>query len=468
MEDKYVPIQKFLKEAEAYLDKKPGVRYVRESYIESEGKFIMLDFVIVQNDEILAVFEFKAGATEIKPRDFYEATPPLNMSFKYLVISTGSQHKVLDRYSDEVAEYHSSKSLLDSLFELLPAAKRKQEIENIAATIEHVVLNFLHSSEIKPHPLEALKTKLANHFSKEKIQKHLRYNSDGQFFHFTGDLRDLETFENTFFRLLTEEVKTDEFIYRYTTLDTVFSTIKYTSIRLNGIVGMNDTSEVGYVESYLDNGFVPMDNITDVEQINNRFIFCSSVLRDDLMQWRLYGDDCKGACLKFRVKKSSLLSGLQLRKISYGIEKDGKNYHPELVLVAEIIKAVKELHKQSVQFRALGIWKHFFKSFEYSPEKEVRLLLIRTNTESIKGERLVDEQPHSIKKDWCLTTSHQIINPFVTIALDDDAIPFELKEIMLGPKCPEIIANKKQFTQLLRERNLDNVTTEISRIKNYR
>lgn len=468
MEDKYIPIQNFIKEVKAYLTNQKNVRFIEQSYLETDGKYKIIDSAIIRNNETLAIFEFKAGAKSIKPQDFYETLPPLNVSFKFLIISTGTYHKVLDRYSNEATEYTTTKSLLDYILNIPPTKETNELIESIAETIEKEVLAFLENFNLENHPLNKLKTKLANHFSKEKLQKHLRYNKDGQFFHLSADIRDLKNFENTFFRLLTEELKADEFIYRYTSLDTVFSTVKHTSVRLNGIVGMNDISEVGYVEGYLDDGFVPLENDDDVEQINNRFILCSSILNDDLMQWRLYSDDCKGACLKFKVKKSNVLSGLQLRKISYGIEQNGRNYHPELELISKMTKAVKDINKQSIQFRALSIWKHFFKSFEYRPEQEVRLLLILSRNKSIKGEKLVDEQPHSFNKDWCLTTSHQIVNPFVTISLDDNALPIELTEIILGPKCPEMIANKKQFEQLLREKSMNNVLTSFSRIKNYR
>jgi len=467
MEEKYIPIQTFIKEVKTYLTNHKNVKFIEESYVETDGKFKIIDSAIVRNNETLAIFEFKAGAKEIKPQDFYEALPPLNISFKFLVLSTGTYHGVLDRYSDEVSEFKTTKSLLDFLFNIPATKETSEQIESIAETIEKVVLDYLENFNIENHPLNKLKTKLANHFSKEKIQKNIRYNKDGQFFHLSADIRDLKNFENTFFRLLTEEMKANEFIYRYTTLDTVFSTVKFASVRLNGIVGMNDISEVGYVESYLDNGFIPMKNDEEVEQINNRFILCSSILSDDLMQWRLYGDDCKGACLKFKVKKTSLLSGLQLRKISYGIERNGENYHPELELISKIINTVKEDNKQSIQFRALGIWKHFFKSFEYKPEQEVRLLLILSKNKSIKGEQIA-EQPHLLSKDWCLTTSHQIVNPFVTISLTDTSLPCELTEVILGPKCPEVITNKKQFEQLLREKNFKSVETKFSKIKNYR
>ena len=57
---------------------------------------------------------------------------------------------------------------------------------------------------------------------------------------------------------------------------------------------------------------------------------------DDLMQWRLYGDDAKGACIKF-VTKATLKTSQRfyLGKVKYANE---QNHHPELLFIKEIIK----------------------------------------------------------------------------------------------------------------------------------
>ncbi|WP_320112058.1 DUF2971 domain-containing protein [Draconibacterium orientale] len=468
MESNFKQIKTFIQEVENYLIEYNDTKFIQETYVEYEGKIRTIDSSIVRNNEVLAIFEYKTETKKIKPQYFSEAVPTLNFSFRFLVISTGRYHKVLDRYSGEVNTYESTKELLDAILKRLAPNEISKIKSQISETIEKVIFDYLEDFKINNHPLNKLKPKIKNHFSKEKIKKNLLYNNDGQFFHLSKDIRNLSNFENQFFKLLIEELKPNEYIYRYTTLDTVFSTIKYASVRLNGIVGMNDISEVGYVQSYFDNGFIPMESDEDINEVNNRFILCSSTLNDDLMQWRLYGDDCKGACLKFKVNQRNALSGLQLRKINYGIERDGKNYHPELELISLIIKSVKDLNKQSIQFRALGIWKHFFKSYEYKPEKEVRLLLIRSKNNSIKGEQQILNQPHNLKKDWDLTTSHRIANPYVTISLSDILLPIELTEVVFGAKCPEVLTNMKQFQQLLKEKNLTAVTTSLSKIINYR
>ena len=118
-------------------------------------------------------------------------------------------------------------------------------------------------------------------------------------------------------------------------------------------------------------------------------------------------------------------------------------------------------------------WRHFFKPFDYTVEAEVRLLFV-----------LHDED---VKKGWLLTSSHSILNPYVEFKLNDDGLPVQLTEIVLGPKCPEKEINQKQFEQIIRELrrkkkkktinnkeqegdeyNIPKLSVSISKIKNYR
>ncbi len=109
MKDKYLPIQTFFKEVEEYLKDVKNTTFEKETYIEVGNKFHIIDSTLKRNKETLAIFEFKAGATEIKAQDFYQAIPPINISYKFLVVSTGSFHKVLNRYSDVVKEFKTTK-----------------------------------------------------------------------------------------------------------------------------------------------------------------------------------------------------------------------------------------------------------------------------------------------------------------------------------------------------------------------
>lgn len=427
-----------------------------------------IDFAILRNNEFLAIFEFKEKIDDSELQFFYQNKITVNLSYKYLIFTNGISHKVLDRYSEEIKLFDSAKLLFEHIIRSLTKEEITRLKNEIAKTINNAVVCFFENFEIEEHKILNLKQDLLNCFSIVKILNNIQFNEDGQFFHFSNDIRELNNYENNFFKILIEKLDTNDFIYRYSNLNTVYDVLKNNSIRLNGIVGMNDISEVGYVDEFLNSNFKPFANKKVVERINNRFIFCSSILKDNLMQWRLYADDCKGACIKFKVKDANEIPGIQLGKINYGINVDGENSHPELELISSIIQAVRNENRQSIQFRAFSIWKHFFKSFEYEPECEVRLLYILSNTNEIKGQNFVGLNAESYTKDWCLTYSHQILNPFIIINLDDEFLPIKLDEIILGPKCPENFVNKKQFNQLLIEKNLGNVEVNLSSIKNYR
>lgn len=468
MKEYYPEIQDFLANFQRLIDRKNDLKLVTDTYFKYNGQFKMLDAILVKENEALALFEFRPNSKSLEEKELLYVFVPPNVSVKFVIISNGISHKVLNRNSNETHNFQEPEELLTFLTKIPSSKEINATKEKIAKEIENQIKEFFVKFDETQHPLNFLEEKIKQHFNKLDILKNIQYNRNGQFYHLSKDIRDLSNFENTFFKLLIKDVSEGELIFRYTTLETLFSTINYKSLRLNGLAGMNDTSEIGYVEKILDEEFEPFKNLSDIDELNRRFILCSSTLPDDLMQWRLYGDDCNGACLVFQYDTKKEIPGLQVRKINYGIKKRGKNYHPELELVSSIINSITNKFQESFQFRALAIWKHFFKSFEYSPEKEVRLLIIQSENKSLKGEKMLENDFHTLDKKWSLTNSHKIANPYITIKLEDPDLPLKLYEIVLGTKSPEISINKNQFRQLLRERDLLDVQIRESEINNYR
>ncbi len=283
----------------------------------------------------------------------------------------------------------------------------------------------------------------------------------------------ITSFENQFFNKMFGEFK-DTQICRYTGLKTIFDMFSYLSFRMSGLVGMNDKSEVNYVENYLnkDNGNISIDKPLIKEHhntiiaINNRYITsCSKIERkDDLTLWRLYSDDAKGVCLVFDVKKNNLNKHVLLQKVKYA---DENGNHKELDFLKQIKVDVEKLTGFKFEFRKLGYWKHFFKAHDYSIEEEVRLLIIDNET--------LDK----LKTDWVMTYTHSIINPVIDFRLNSKSFPIQLKEILLGPKCPEQETNLVQIQEMIRRKkreiveksfdsNLNNLKVELSEIKHYR
>lgn len=247
-------------------------------------------------------------------------------------------------------------------------------------------------------------------------------------------------------------------VYRYTSLKSAFMNIDEETVVLSGIVGMNDTSEVDYVENYLYG-----INIDDhkkhwqtINKLNNKYIMSCTTLEDDLTFWRLYGDDFAGASLEMEIidnycqneKKINFLNYV-MKHVHYSNE-NGKD--SILEVLKSLINVIHNKTGLTLIFRDIDTWKHFFKPFEYSVENEIRVLY--------KG-NIVDD------RRWNLTYTHNILNPFVIIKMDE--IPLKLTALYLGKKSSSFSTNEYQFKQLIRERNLHNqVKVFISKISNYR
>jgi hypothetical protein len=302
-----------------------------------------------------------------------------------------------------------------------------------------------------------------------QIFKEIQYNEVLDYFSFR-DPNNINSFENEYFRQILHENESLYKVYRYTSLDAVFSILKNNSFRMNGIVGMNDTTEVNYVDNYLNKRTQDFKQATwqTIEALNKRFISSCSSKKDDLTQWRLYADDSKGVCLVFNVMHGSLNSKFILEEVNYGQKADQHDDLDKIILLKDYLQ--KELNVD-FRFLTLNTWKHFFKPFNYSVEDEVRLLFIQEKEE--------------VKKDWLLTGTHNILNPYVEFKLNDKDLPIRLTEIILGTKCPEKEINKRQLEQYIRELrnkkvkvngietddneyNISDLKVSISNINNYR
>lgn len=280
-----------------------------------------------------------------------------------------------------------------------------------------------------------------------KITRELKLSSDYTLF-FEGGKTDVDSFEHQFFvGLLDNDVP--ETIYRYCAFDRAFEILNDGTIAMLGLPGMNDTTEPNYIDNYLkdtDDKFweLPPQSIA---AINRRFIMSCTVRNDDLMQWRLYGDDAKGACIKFETKATLKTSQrFYLGKVKYANE---QNQHPELLFIKEIIRRIRQELFFDIKFVLLYVWRHFFKPKEYTYEGEIRLLYIHR-----KGER---------EKKWIIAQPYSIANPMVIFDLNKNEFPLKIKEVMLGPKRVERQLNKSQLKQMLSEKGKTIDITESKR-----
>lgn len=244
-------------------------------------------------------------------------------------------------------------------------------------------------------------------------------------------------------------------VYRYIPLKGLFDTLKSGNIHMSGIAGMNDVSEVDYVEKMLYDGASPLD-----PEIGKVYIMsCSINKEDDLTQWRLYGDDGKGACLTFKVKDEVKNEEKKFifQKIKY--INDGGYYKP-LKQLKELIKYVRQVTGYTFVFKSFHDWSHFIKPKDYEVESEARVLY-----------HVKDKNENKHKPENWIFTNRNIANPYADIPLDEEEFPLELVEIKLGPKCPEFETNKSQLEALIKENDQiknKKIIISKSKIEHYR
>lgn len=378
----------------------------------------------------------------------------------------------------------------NEIFYLYDRNRKNQEFEEVAynTLIERFVnpvkvsVNKGLKKRIQSFFLEATEdylphnTDLIKYIGDNKFLDNINFSENSNTFYFQDNKTGLNAYENQFFIQMFGGPFIDKRITRYTTLNTLYSMLNYMSFRMNGLVGMNDKTEVNYVESYLKKSSAKAyidEHHATISAINRRYITsCTTIAnKDNLTMWRLYADDTKGVCLTFNINSENLNDHVLLHKVKYA-DRDGK--HPELEILKLVIALVQLETGFPFEFRKIGIWKHFFKPFEYSIEDEVRLLVID------------DDTIPKMKNDWVLTYTHSILNPIIDFQLNSSVFPIQLKEIMLGPKCPEQEVNKVQIEEMLRQKrkfirdnnnsntnpkidsNLSKIDVELSTINHYR
>ena len=126
-----------------------------------------------------------------------------------------------------------------------------------------------------------------------------------------------------------------------------------------------------------------------------------------------------------------------------------QNQHPELLIIKEIIRRVRQELFFDIKFVLLYAWRHFFKPIEYNYECEVQLLYIHR-----KEER---------EKKWIITEPYSTINPMIVFELKKNEFPLKISEVMLGPKRAERQLNRSQLKQMLSEKEKTIEITESNR-----
>lgn len=247
-------------------------------------------------------------------------------------------------------------------------------------------------------------------------------------------------------------------ICRYTSLESIFATIKYKTLRMNGLPGMNDRTEGLFAWSLLYNpNELENDELRkSMSEINNAYIvsFSHEDKIDDLTQWRLYGDDAQGVCCVYSIIQHKIKDRFFLHDIKYinpqsygGVINDS---HLE-----SLRNYIKDQNK--LTYLDLSPTIFFYKSEIFASEKEIRLLVDNKNTSAYKR--------NQYQREWLLTNSNKIPNPYIDVFLDD--IPLKLEKILLGPNMKDVDTIQVQLETMLHQQNI-NAKVELSKISGYR
>ena len=227
---------------------------------------------------------------------------------------------------------------------------------------------------------------------------------------------------------------------------------------MNGLPGMNDKDEGLFAWNMInDTKKLSNDEVKKRKAlINNAFIISYSYKSkiDDLIQWRLYGDDAKGVCCVYSVLQDKIDDRFFLHPIKY-IEPPQKGKYPTDALLATLKKYVD--NQSGLAYTDLSPLIFYYKHKDYEPEAEVRLLVDNKNTSAYNS--------LEFKREWLLTNSNNIPNPYIDIPLKD--FPLKLERILLGPNMNDIDTIQVQLETMLKELGI-NAVVEPSKITSYR
>lgn len=262
--------------------------------------------------------------------------------------------------------------------------------------------------------------------------------------------------EDAFFsHLLNGKIPTK--LCRFTTRHNLFLLLKDGKQNMCSIVCMNDKSE----ETYADKKVGGLNSWEKLHLENNNCFILSMLPQeksDDLTMWRLYGDDAKGVCINYEIKEKQrgrkLKGDFYISSISYG---ESVKIHRELDFLCGV--GLINLNHWQFQFNRWYIWRHFFKSFRFKDEKEVRLLYL---SDGKKKE----------EKQWIENSESGIVSKMLLFPMKPtNTFPLTLTNVIVGPKAPEPKKIAEQFGFIVSQ-EWDKYATPIlmrqSDIKEYR
>lgn len=407
------------------------------------AKIIYADVVVYDIDhKPIAVFEVKPFAQGWVMRRQMDSSLPRTLDVqgvRFYVITDDDEFYIMTSSDQEFV-----KTDVDTIIKIinqgLPALGLPPSISEIKTAFEKIatevnleqkstILSFVEKT--RPQPL----------FSMDETTGWIEFKN--------------RTDEDNFFSYLLDG-RIPSSLCRFTTRHNLFELLRDGKQNMCSIVCMNDRSE----ESYSDN-WVGLKSSGGNIQLENNNCFILSLMpqekSDDLTMWRLYGDDAKGVCLNYQVidqqKGRKLKGDFYISCINYGID---ERTHPELDFIHNLLTL--NLNHWHFHLKRWYIWKHFFKSFRFKDEKEVRLLYISDGKETVE-------------KKWIENVESGIISKMLLFPMiPTNSFPLNLTNIIVGPKSPEPRKIVEQFSFILNQEwnSYSPVYVRESSIKEYR
>lgn len=411
----------------------------------SIGREYRADILIYHEDSHIALVEVKKSLNHdnLRYAEINLKNLALSQGYLYAIITDGEQYRFWEAKDGFAGSFR-----VVTLVDIIKAFKSiKSLIDDVETQMQHAAAFSAEVQRLADECLTDDNDRIA------RIKNFVIGCKDIDFEVKNGKLRfsDIKK-ENKFFEQLIETFNGDT-VYRYTSLNSLFLMLQSSNQGMCCLVGMNDKSEVYYADKYLnrESGKTAYDRNKE-----NNFYILSCVEdkpEEDLMMWRLYGDNTKGVRIKYTPK--AMPDGFRFAKIYYGSD---INTHPGLNFIREIQKL--KFGPVRFWFRHFDYWKHFFKPYDYAIENEVRLLYEMTASNPPK------------KKDWIKGGEFSILMPLVLF--DEKTFPLDIEEIKVGPNMSARDTNLLQIRQLIIEKSIQPISKDadknvtVSRIEHYR
>lgn len=409
-----------------------GDEYQVEMYTEVSSSFFfskknVFDLVIFRDNIPFVGIEYKGIARsihiELKPEWFYSKFQEVNLKYGIYYFGKENQFYLWTKgeYRFQVFDFAS---IINAIKQDVPVGERLC-IDELAVEILGCLPDSMDDVD------------LHNNLDKLFVEENFIFNNS------TGDVEFKKNIEDSFFKALLPQMNVSK-VCRYTSLNNLFLLLEGRHHCLCSLTCMNDIGETSYADNWIGYGAYA-ETYTTIKENNNSYILscCASNKIDDLTMWRLYGQNAMGTCLVYDVKEKFIDNdSFFFAPVSYG---QSEKKHEELDFIWKILRWKKNGWK--FKFNRWHIWKHFFKSYLFKDEQEIRLLYIRS-------------EKSDIERKWIMDSSNSIASSLCLFEIGNSNFPLSLSSAIIGPKCPQQASNIAQF-------NYMNVQQEVFPFKRW-